>query len=197
MKEHHKDYISGYLYISPFFIIFGIFGLYPIVFNFYLAFQKWNGLTEMSFVGVRNFIVVFQDPIFWKSVYNTIIMGLMGTAPQVIVGIILAYLLNLSFLKWRNVFRVSVFLPYVTSLVAVAIIFSVIFSNTEAGLVNWLLGLFGQEETINFKTSEWGVKIAISTMVFWRWLGYNTIIYLGGNAEHPRRAVSGGENRRG
>ena len=178
-SEKKKDMISGYLYVAPFFIIFAVIGLYPAVFSFYLAFQKWNGLSPMSFVGLDNFRVVLEDPIFWKSVYNTIVMGLMGTAPQIVVGIVLAFLLNLTFLRFKNFFRITIFMPYITSMVAVALIFSVLFSNHESSLANYLLGLFGFDP-VNWSTSEWGTKIAISIMVFWRWVGYNTIIYLAG-----------------
>ena len=124
-SEEKKDMISGYLYIAPFFIIFTLIGLYPALFSFYLAFQKWNGLSPMTFNGFGNFQLVLTDPLFWKSVYNTIIMGVMGTAPQLIVGLILAYLLNMAFLKFKSFFRVTIFMPYLTSMVAVALIFSV------------------------------------------------------------------------
>lgn len=178
-SEEKKDMISGYLYIAPFFVIFAVVGLYPALFSIYLAFQKWNGLSPMSFVGLDNFVVVLTDTLFWKSIYNTIVIGLMGTAPQLVVGIILAFLLNLSFLRFRNFFRVTIFLPYITSMVAVALIFSVIFSNHETSLANYMLGVFGFDP-INWQSSEWGTKIAIAIMVFWRWVGYNTIIYLAG-----------------
>jgi cellobiose transport system permease protein len=179
LSEEKKDMISGYLYVSPFFIIFAVIGLYPALFSLYLAFQKWNGLSPMEFAGLNNFKIVLEDPLFWKSLYNTIVIGLMGTAPQLVIGIILAFLLNLSFLRFRNFFRVTIFMPYITSMVAVALIFSVLFSNHETSLANYVLGVFGFDP-VNWATSEWGTKIAISIMVFWRWVGYNTIIYLAG-----------------
>lgn len=185
VSEKKKEMISGYLYISPFFIIFSIIGLYPALFSLYLAFNKWNGLGSMEFVGLNNFKIILSDPLFWKSIYNTIVMGLMGTAPQLVIGLILAYLLNLTYLRLKSFFRVAIFMPYVTSMVAVALVFSVFFSNNETALVNYIIGLFGLDP-VNWKTSEWGVKIAISTMVFWRWLGYNTIIYLAGMQSIPR-----------
>ncbi|MEN2766819.1 carbohydrate ABC transporter permease [Ornithinibacillus xuwenensis] len=184
-SEEKKDKISAYLYISPFFIIFAIIGLYPALFSLYLAFQKWNGLGEMTYVGLQNFTIVLQDPIFWKSVYNTIVMGLMGTAPQIIIGIILAFLLNQAFLKLKNTFRAMIFMPYITSMVAVALVFGVFFSNNETSLANYILNLFGMD-SVAWKTDEWGVKIAISFMVFWRWIGYNTIIYLAGLQSIPK-----------
>ncbi|PQD95982.1 cytochrome C biogenesis protein [Pradoshia eiseniae] len=183
-SEAKKDMYSAYLYIAPFFIIFAIIGLYPAVFSIYLAFQKWNGLSPMVFAGLDNFRIVLADPLFWKSVYNTIVMGIMGTAPQIVFGIIFAYLLNMAFLKFRNLFRVTIFMPYITSMVAVALIFSVLFSNHESSLANYVLSLAGLDP-VSWGSSEWGTKIAISIMVFWRWVGYNTIIYLAGIQSIP------------
>lgn len=179
LSEEKKDIISGYLFVSPFFIIFILVGLFPALFSMYLSFQSWNGFAPMEFVGLNNFRIVLTDSLFWKSVYNTIVMGLLGTAPQLVVGLILAYLLNQALLRFKQFFRVTIFMPYITSMVAVALVFSVLFSNQDSSMANYILSLFGKDP-INWSTSEWGSKIAISLMVFWRWVGYNTIIYLAG-----------------
>lgn len=179
LSEAKKEAFAGYLYVSPFFILFSIFGLYPILFSFYLGFQKWNGLGEMEFVGLKNFSLILGDSMFWKSLSNTLLMWVMGTLPQLIIGIILAYALNSAIIKFKSFFRVSVFMPYVTSTVAVAIVFGIMFNDQPFGLFNIIVGWFGIDP-VNWTTTEWGVKIAISTMVFWRWIGYNTIIYLAG-----------------
>ncbi|MRH41931.1 ABC transporter permease subunit [Aquibacillus halophilus] len=179
LSEKAKEAISGYLYISPFFILFAIFGLFPILFSFYLGFQKWNGFGEMEYVGFQNFKWILTDPLFWKSLTNTLFMWILGTLPQLLIGIILAYALNSAIIKAKSFFRVSIFMPYVTSTVAVAIVFGIMFNNQDFGLFNIIVGLFGIDP-ISWGTTEWGVKVAISTMVFWRWVGYNTIIYLAG-----------------
>ncbi|PRO66594.1 carbohydrate ABC transporter permease [Alkalicoccus urumqiensis] len=184
ISQRIRNMVSGYLFISPFYLLFAVFGIFPILFSFYLAFFRWDGLTEMEFVGLNNFNIIFNDPLFWKSLYNTIVIGLMGTAPQLIAALILAFALNSVLVKYKGLFRLAVFLPYVTSIVAVAIVFSVIFSNQESGLVNSFLGLFGIDP-ITWTRSEWGAKFAISAMIFWRWLGYNTIIYLAGMQSIP------------
>ncbi|WP_227394856.1 carbohydrate ABC transporter permease [Jeotgalibacillus aurantiacus] len=179
MSQEKRNSIAGYLFVSPFFILFAIFGLFPMLFSFYLAFFKWNGLGEMTFNGINNFTIIFNDPIFWKSIYNTVVIGLLGTVPQLIVAFLLAYALNAQALRFKNTFRVAIFMPYVTSIVAVAILFSIIFNSQSFGLVNSILGVFGVDPIV-FTQSEWGAKIAIATMIFWRWVGYNTIIYLAG-----------------
>ncbi|MEW9502790.1 carbohydrate ABC transporter permease [Jeotgalibacillus marinus] len=177
--EKRKESLAGYIFVSPFFILFAIFGLFPMLFSFYLGFQKWNGLGEMEYVGFQNFVFVMKDPVFWKALSNTIIIGVLGTVPQLIVGIFLAFALNSALVKFQSAFRAAFFLPYVTSTVAVAIIFGVIFSNQDFGLANVFINAIGLDG-VNWQTNEWGVKIAIAVMVFWRWLGYNTIIYLAG-----------------
>lgn len=188
LTESRRNAISGYLFIAPIYIIFGIFSLFPIFFSFYIGFFSWDGfggLENLEFVGWNNFEIVLNDPLFWRSVYNTFIIGVIGTAPQLIVAILLASALNSYMARFVNVFRIAIFLPFVTSIVAVAIIFSFIFSDQPFGLVNTVLGIFGMEP-VTWSRSEWGAKIAISTMIFWRWVGYNTIIYLAGMQSIPK-----------
>src|SRR5690625_3031277 len=122
----------------------------------------------MEYIGFQNFKWILTDSLFWTSLSNTLIMWVLGTLPQLIIGIILAYALNSALIKWKGFFRVSVFMPYVTSTVAVAIVFGVMFNSQDFGLINVILGWFGVDP-VSWTTSEWGVKIAISTMVFWRW----------------------------
>ncbi|WP_309867459.1 carbohydrate ABC transporter permease [Desmospora profundinema] len=183
--EKRKNAFSGYLFILPFFLLFAVFGLFPILFSFQLAFFKWDGLNEKVFVGWENFQLILNDALFWKSLYNTFLIGIMGTLPQLIVALVLASALNSRMVRYRHLFRVAYFLPFVTSIVAVSVIFSIIFSSNPAGLANVLLSWVGISP-IHWDTSEWGVKIAISVMVFWRWVGYNTIIYLAGLQSIPR-----------
>ncbi|HHV99470.1 MAG TPA: sugar ABC transporter permease [Clostridiaceae bacterium] len=182
--EAKRNAISGYLYIAPFFILFAIFDIFPMFFSFYLGFQKWNGLGEMKFYGLRNFELIFTDPIFWESIWNTFIIGIISTVPQLIMAIILAFVLNSRLLRFKNFFRVSYFLPYITSVVAVTLIFKIIFSNHETGLVNILLNYLGFK-SISWTTSYWGIKVAITIMIIWRWVGFNTIIYLAGLQSIP------------
>lgn len=191
-SEKRKEAIAGYTYIAPFFILFLIFGLFPMIFSFYLGFQRWNGLGEMEFIGIQNFKWILTDRIFWTSLYNTIIMWILGTMPQLVIGIVLAYALNSTLIKLKGFFRVSVFMPYVTSTVAVAIVFGVMFNSQDFGLMNNILSLFGFD-SVSWETSNWGVKIAISTMVFWRWIGYNTIIYLAGLQGIPNELYEAAE----
>ncbi|WP_041808122.1 carbohydrate ABC transporter permease [Evansella cellulosilytica] len=185
LSEKKRTALSAYLFISPFFILFAIFGLFPMVFSFYLSFFRWDGLTPMTYVGLRNFEIIFGDSVFYSSILNTFIIGLMGTLPQIIAALLLAFALNSALIRFRNTFRTLVFLPYITSVVAVAIIFGVVFNNQPFGFVNYILSMF-DIDPIRWNQEYWPVKIAISTMVFWRWVGYNTIIFLAGMQSIPK-----------
>ncbi|ADU28957.1 binding-protein-dependent transport systems inner membrane component [Evansella cellulosilytica DSM 2522] len=185
LSEKKRTALSAYLFISPFFILFAIFGLFPMVFSFYLSFFRWDGLTPMTYVGLRNFEIIFGDSVFFSSILNTFIIGLMGTLPQIVAALLLAFALNSALIRFRNTFRTLVFLPYITSVVAVAIIFGVVFNNQPFGFVNYILSMF-DIDPIRWNQEYWPVKIAISTMVFWRWVGYNTIIFLAGMQSIPK-----------
>ncbi|WP_332630467.1 carbohydrate ABC transporter permease [Halalkalibacter flavus] len=173
------DQLAGYAFISPFFIIFAIFGVYPLFFTAYLSLHRWDILGEKVFIGFDNYIALFtNDPLFWKAVGNTFSIWFISTVPQLMLALVLAFLLNQAFLKGKGLFRLAVFMPNITSVVAVAIIFSAMFG-TNYGVINYVVTLFGFDP-INWSGSYLGTHVAISAMVMWRWVGYNTIIYLAG-----------------
>lgn len=171
--------ISGLLFISPFYIIFAIFGLFPLAFTIVMSFYRWSMLGEKQFIGFDNYKLLFtNDPLFWLSVTNTFKIWFMSTVPQLILALILAFILNMAFLKGKGIFRLAVFMPNITSIVAVAIVFSSMFG-TNYGVINYFLELFGLNP-IDWSGTRIGTQVAISVMIMWRWVGYNTIIYLSG-----------------
>ncbi|MFP4979094.1 carbohydrate ABC transporter permease [Paenibacillus sp. CN-4] len=182
LTEERRSRITAYTFISPFFILFSIFGLYPIFFTIYLSFFKWDALGPMKYVGLKNYELVTSDPTFWISFSNTIIMGLMGTVPQILLALLLAVLLHSGMTRFKKAFRILYFMPNITSIVAVTLVFSTLFGNN--GMINWALNGLGLD-SMAFNSGWWGVKIAISTMVMWRWTGYNAIIFLSGLQSIP------------
>jgi len=151
----------------------------------------------MKFVGWKNYDLVTSDPTFWISFSNTLIMGLMGTVPQILLALLIAVLLNSAMTRFKKTFRVLFFMPNITSIVAVTLVFSTLFGNN--GMINWILNGLGLD-SMAFNSGWWGVKIAISTMVMWRWTGYNAIIFLSGLQSIPtdlyEAARIDGANRR-
>ena len=83
-----------YLFISPFYILFLIFGVYPILFSFYLSFTEWKGLGPIKFVGLRNFELLFKDKVFWQSMTNGVILFFMYVPIMTFLALVLAVILN-------------------------------------------------------------------------------------------------------
>ena len=180
---------TPYVMLSPFAVLFGVFGVFPLMFSLYLAFQTWeptNGLASMSFVGLDNFAFALTDAWFWKSLGNTGWLALASGVPQHLVAIPLAVFIHSSFKRSRDGVVAAYFLPYITSTVAIAIMFSSLFS-TDFGLVNLalaalrevpLLGSLMPVEPIDWLGRPENIKPAISMIVFWRYVGFNVVLYL-------------------
>jgi ABC-type sugar transport system permease subunit len=172
-----------YLYISPFYILWAIFGAFPIAYSLFLAFHFWNGLAENPkiWVGLENFVDVLKDKgWFWKAVYNTLYIGVVAHIPMLTIAMILAFLLNSRLVKFRDLFRTTFFMPVVTAPLIVGVVFGILYG-TQYGIINWALNTFFGIERINWfgGTGVW-IKPAIIILLNWRWIGWNMIIYLAG-----------------
>lgn len=167
-----------YLFISPFFILFALFGLYPLLFSFYLSFTRWDGLTERTWAGLENFATMLHDEVFVTSLWNTLVIGLMYIPPMFIGAFVFALLLNTAWLKFRGLFRTALFMPVVTPMVVVSIIFILLYGQ-ETGLLNYLAARAGIDP-IPWLVSERWSKPAIAVLLVWRWTGYNMVLMLAG-----------------
>lgn len=171
-----------YAAISPFYLLFAIFGLFPIVFSIVLSFTDWDGMGDMSFVGLAQYQYLLADGRFWNAVGNTFIIWFLSTIPMLFLALAIAFLLHQN-IRFTRFYRVAFFLPNVTSMVAMAIVFGSVFSDTF-GLVNSALTAVGLD-AVPWLSSSWGIKITIAVMVIWRFTGYNAIIYLAGLQSIP------------
>jgi multiple sugar transport system permease protein len=179
---------APYVFISPFLLLFAVFGVFPLLFSLHLAFQSWeptSGLDAMEFVGWDNFAFALQDEWFWKSLKNTLWLAVVSGAPQHLVAIPLAVFIHSSFKRLRDGVVGAYFLPYITSTVAIAIMFSSLFSK-DFGLINAALaGAFGIDHVDWLGRAE-NIKPAIAFVVFWRYLGFNVVLYLAALQTIPR-----------
>ncbi|MFI6320041.1 carbohydrate ABC transporter permease [Nonomuraea sp. NPDC050556] len=178
---------SPYAYVAPFFLLFCAFGLFPLAYTAWVSLHDWTLLSDVhTFVGLDNFGTLFGDAYFWNATFNTLSIGVLSTAPQLVLAIWLAHLLNRP-LRWQTFFRVAILVPNVTSVVAVVVIFSQLFGR-DFGLINWVLSWFGGEGAgqIDWAAGTATSHIAISTMVMWRWTGYNALIFLAAMQAVPR-----------
>ncbi|MBM4019783.1 MAG: sugar ABC transporter permease [Planctomycetes bacterium] len=174
-----------YLFISPFFILFAVFGLYPLLFSLYLGFVKWDGLTEQTWVGLGNFAAMLEDDILAASLWNTLVIGLLYAPLMLALAFLFALALNQPWLRLRGLFRSAFFLPCVTPMVVIAIVFGLLYS-PERGLLNYVLAGAGRAlpflglKPVPWITSEEWSKAAVAVLVTWRWTGYNMVLMLAG-----------------
>jgi len=180
---------APYVLLIPFVALFAVFGLFPLTFSLYLSFQSWeptSGLEAMTYVGWDNFAFALQDEWFWKSLKNTAWLALAAGVPQHLVAIPLAYFIHSSFKRLRNGVVGAYFMPYITSSVAIAILFGSLFS-TDYGLINVglqvlrelpLIGGLMPANPVDWLNDPDNIKPAIAMIVFWRYVGFNLVLYL-------------------
>ena len=167
---------TPYLFVAPFFVFFLAFGLFPLAYTAWVSMHDWSLLGgESPWVGFGNYQELFADAQFWNAMLNTLGMFVLATVPQLTVATVLAQLLN-HHLRARTFWRMGVLLPTVTSVAAVGIIFTMMFSR-DYGVINWVLGHVGVDP-ISWQDNRWSSWLAISVMVDWRWTGFNTLILL-------------------
>jgi lactose/L-arabinose transport system permease protein len=167
-----------YLFISPFYILFLIFGVYPILFSLYLSLTEWKGLGPIKFVGLKNFELLFKDKLFWESMANGIILFFMYVPIMTFLALVLAVILNSKRVRGFRFFRTLIFIPYIMNIVAAGFTFRLML-NEKYGLVNVLLGTF-HIPPVPWLESVWGGRISLCLLVIWAWLGYNMVIMLAG-----------------
>ena len=179
LSTEKKKSLVAYVYIAPFYVLFLLFGLFPIVSGFYISFFRWDSLSPMHFLGLENYINLLKDPLFHKALGNTLTMGLIAHIPILGGGLALAYILNSRLVRWKDVFKTIYFMPMVTSSVVVSIIFQNFFGY-NFGLINFFVKLFG-ENPVNWLAGDGSlIKVAVITMFSWKWIGWNMVIYLAG-----------------
>jgi ABC-type sugar transport system permease subunit len=174
IREHWQDY----LFISPFFILFAIFFAYPIFWAFQLSFQKWDGVTDPSWVGLNNYRFVLRDPITRQMFYNTARFLVLIVPLAIFMPLVLGVLLNFSFLRLRGVFRTLIFIPTISSLVGIGIVWKLLFGAAN-GWLNAVLSHVGFGPYPWLKDPQLA-QIPIVSLTLWGSIGFTTLIVLGG-----------------
>ena len=188
-----------YIFCLPFLVAYLLFSLYPMLYSLQLSFFDWNGIGTKTFVGLQNYITLFtKDPLFWKSLKNTVILMAFSTPITVFLGLLVAYLL-FDIGRGKRLYQTVNFFPYITTPVAIGFIFSYLF-DWQSGYVNKLLTSVGMmDEPFYWLNSEIASKIIIVIMIVWRYLGYYMTIYLAAMTSMPMEvyeaaAVDGASN---
>lgn len=168
---------SPYAFVAPFFVFFAAFGLFPLIYTGWASLHQveLTDPTHMEWAGWHNFSRLWEDEFFWKALRNTFTIGVISTVPQLMMALGIAHLLNYR-LRASMFFRVAILTPYATSVAAATLVFALLFGR-DYGMINWVLGLVGLDG-IDWQNGTWTSQIAVSTIVIWRWTGYNALIYL-------------------
>ena len=169
----------GYSYVAPFFVLFACFSLYPFLYTAWVSLHDTNlsNIDGASWVGLDNYRNLLHNEFFWNAAKNTLTIGIVSTVPQLCMALGLAHLLNYK-LRGRTFFRTAMLMPYATSIAAATLVFAQLFGR-DYGLINMLLHAVGIDR-VDWQNGTWSSQVAISTIVTWRWTGYNALIYLAG-----------------
>lgn len=166
---------AAYLFMAPGFILFLIFGAYPIFASLVYSFQQKMGTKPVVFVGFRNYIRALNDGIFLKSMWNMVLIFIMHAPLMIFLALLLAFVLNAKRTRFKNGFRTAFFLPNVTNAVAYTVLFKILFANN--GTLNSILGYIGIAP-IQWLSDVTSAQWVIAIMNIWRWTGYNMVILL-------------------
>lgn len=163
----------GLIFILPALLGVFIFIIIPVFFSFGLSFVKWDLLSKPEFVGFKNYWEIFSDPIFGKIILNTIVFAISTSALGVIIPLALACILN-SKIRCSEFFKTAYFLPFITPMIVIAVIWQWIF-DPNIGILNQVLKLH-----INWLYDANFAMPAIIIVSVWKLIGYNMIIFLSG-----------------
>ena len=198
MKLNLREHLEGYLFISPWILGMVLFALGPILASFGLAFTRWNLFTEPEYVGWANFQKLAHDPLFYKSVFNTIYYAVFAVPLGLVLALGLAMLVNHR-LRGVNFFRTAFFLPNVVAGIAMLLLWKWLF-DPNFGLINLFLdwtGLLAVLEWIGMGRPQWlssrtGAMPGMIFMSIWG-LGGSMMIFLAGLQNIPRELIEAAE----
>jgi len=174
---------AGYLMSLPYILYFCVFVAFPLIFSLVLIFHKWNVITPMEFVGLRNFYRLFQDVQFFKSIRNTLVFLAIHIPLQIFIALFFAIQLNKN-IRFRGFFRALFFLPVIVSGVVITILWEQLYAY-ETGLLNLVLTRLGCSRIPWINSPEWAMP-SIAIMATWKNVGLYIILFLVGLQGIPR-----------
>jgi len=183
-----REDLTGWAFAAPFVILFGIFLALPILASFVLSFTDF-GLRDLTnplgtnFIGLDNYLDLFSDSTFWTSLFNTFYFVIVGVPVTLALGLLIANALNKGVQKFKTVFRVGYYLPVITSIVAIAVVWRFLL-NPDYGLINMLLGAVGISGPAWLADPILAMP-SIIAMAVWRNLGFAMVVFLAGMQAIP------------
>ena len=169
----------AYLFISPFYVSFAIFGLIPLVLSVWMSLTRWKGVGPMKYQGFQNFVLIFEDKLFWKSILNGIYMAVLHIPVLLFLALVLAVILSSGRVKGFRIIRTIIFLPFITNMAAAGFTFGLLFDQTS-GLFNVILTKYLNLPGIPWLENAWWARISLTILLLWAWLGYDMVYMLAG-----------------
>lgn len=182
-QAYRQDKYAPYFFISPFYVLFAIFFLFPTVFALVLGFLKWGALGTPEYFALRNYDYMFKQPLFLKAVGNTVFYAAASLFVVMPLALLEAIALNSKRLRFKYLWRTLYFAPIVTSAVAISLVFRLIY-NTDYGFINQIIMLLGGIP-VKWMESQDLTKVAVMGVVAWRWTGLLAIYFLAGLQSIP------------
>ncbi|HRX15784.1 MAG: sugar ABC transporter permease [Spirochaetes bacterium] len=189
----------GYFFILPFFILFFVFSLYPIIYTFILSLNEYDGMADKVYVGFKNYKTLIGDHYFWMSIKSTWRIWLVNIIPQVGVALWLAAVFTFNRIKGQAFFRAFFYLPNLVTAASIALLFNVLL-DWQNGVINQALyGLGLVTEKINWLRMPSASQNWVAFIQFWMWYGQTTILLLAGMSAIPtsyyEAAIADGANK--
>ncbi|RQW06417.1 sugar ABC transporter permease, partial [candidate division KSB1 bacterium] len=179
----HKNTYTPYFFLAPALGTLLIFFFLPVVAAFLMSFTDFDiyslgNLSRARFILFRNFSQLLSDPLFWKALTNTFYFVIVGGPLTIIVALLAAIGLNSRLLYFRNWFRLAFFMPVVTTLVAVAVVWRYLY-HPRFGIINYLLSQIGIQGVDWLGDPHWAMP-ALILLAIWKNFGYQMMIFLAG-----------------
>jgi ABC-type sugar transport system permease subunit len=178
-RRQFVDHLTSYAFLTPYFLVYVVFLLVPVFWSLWLALQRGGLVTGTAYIGLKNFLSVWGDDLFRRAVQNTVYYTLLVVPLAMFLSLALALLMHQMQPFWQNVVKVSLFLPLVSSVVALSIIWKAIFVPTKEGPLNFLVRLVGIPPQ-NWLGNPDLVIPAIVGFEIWRGYGFWVILFLAG-----------------
>lgn len=183
----------AYLFVAPFFISLLLFSVIPNLFTFVISFTKWNSYRDMTFLGLENYRKILQNSLFYQSLYNNLKLMALVLPVSILLALVLAVVLDGKLLKCTQVFKTILFLPYITTPVALGVLFSVLF-DYQSGTVNAFLQKLGiLSQPIYWMASPTHVTVIVALILIWKNVGYNMLLFIAGLKTIPRTLYEAAE----
>lgn len=171
--------ISGYLFITPAIIFFFVFIAYPVLFISYSSLFNWSTLSNMKFVGLGNYVKLFNDEVFRITLRNSLYWILITVSVQMVLGFLLAYSIEEHLTRFKSFFRTLFFIPVVTSVVVIAILFKNMFSPYQ-GLITNVIYSMGVKGPLDWLGNVNAAIFAVIAVNIWEWTGWSMLLYVAG-----------------